>query len=204
MPMSSVLQALLERLDALVHRRRLHEDFRRPAPDHHHAVNRFLEGLNVGDQLVGQILLVLARLYVCAVQALHIVLVEHRRQRLDRLQVRLQLRQRLFIQHLGMRGRLVNIVLEDVPTGEHNIVQIGQRNKVLDQWRFVVRALAQPDRAHLRKRPNRLGQSAADGLHSGNHRCGYGAQADNHYPKFPLRGRNLRRIGGLLTALPFS
>jgi hypothetical protein len=37
--------------------------------------------------------------------------------------------------------------------------KIRQRNKILDQRRLVVRALAQPDRSHLRQRADRLRQS---------------------------------------------
>ena len=197
-----VLQALLEGLDALVHGRRLDENLRRSAPDHHHAVHGLLEGPNVGPHLLGQVALVLALLHVRAVEALHVVLVEDRRQRLDRLQVGLQLLQRLLVQHLGVRGGLVDVVLEDVPAGKDQVVQIGQRHKVLDQRRFVVGALAQADGAHLRQRSDRLGQSAADGLDSGDHRGGDGAQADHHHSQFARGGRNLACC--LLAALLFS
>ena len=151
-----------------------------------------MKALDVGDHLVGQIALVLALLDVRAVEALHVVLVEDRRQRLDGLQVGLQLRQRLLVQHLGVRGGLVDVVLEDVPAGKDQVVQVGQRHKVLDQRRFVVGALAQADGAHLRQRSDRLGQSAADGLDSGDHGGGDGAQADHHHAQFARCGRNLR------------
>jgi hypothetical protein len=138
---------------------------------------------------------------VRAVEALHVVLVEDRRQRLDRFQEGLQLRQRLLVQHLGVRGGLVDVVLEDVPAGEDHVVEFGQRHKILDQRRFVVGALAQANRPHLRQRSDRLGQSAADGLHSGDHCGGDGAQADHHHTQFARGGRNRRCF---LAALLFN
>ena len=199
--MSLYFQTRLEGLDALMHRRRLDENLRRRGPDHHHAVHGLLEGLNVGPHLLGQIALVLALLHVRAMQALHVVLVEDRRQRLDRLQVGLQLRERLLVQHLGVRGGLIDVVREDVPAGEDHVVEFGQRHKILDQRRCVVGALAQANRPHLRQRSDRLGQSAADGLDSGDHRGGDGAQADHHHSQFARGGRNRRSF---LAALLFN
>jgi hypothetical protein len=66
--------------------------------------------------------------------------------------------------------------------------------KSLMQRRVVVGALAQADGAHLSQRADRLGQSAADGLDSGDHRGGHGAQADHHHSQFARGGRNLRML----------
>ena len=185
-----VLEALFEGFDGLVNGRGLEEDFGRAAPDHDHAIDGLLEGLDVGAHLVGEIALVLALLHVRAVEALDVVLIEDRGQRLDGFEIRLELLERLLVEHLGVRGGLVDVVFEDVPAGEDDVVQIGERNKILDQRRLVVGALAQADGAHLRERADGLGKPAANGFNAGNHRGGDGAQADDHYSQLALCGRD--------------
>ena len=107
--------------------------------------------------------------------------------------------ERFLVQHLGVRGRLVDVVFKNSQPVKTMSFKIGQRNKILDQWRLVVGALAQADGAHLRQRTDRLGQSAAHGLNAGDHCGGHGAQAHHHYAQFARCGRNL--CGGLLAAL---
>jgi hypothetical protein len=196
-----IFQALFKGLDRLMHAGRLQEYLSRAGPDHDYAVDGLLEGLDVVDDLLGQVTLVLALLYVRAVQALHVILVEDSRQRLDGFQIWLELLERLLVQHLGVRGRLVDVVLENIPAGEDHIVQVRQRNKVLDQRRMVIGALAQPDGAHLRKRADRLGQSAAHRFHAGDHRGGHRAKANHHHAQLALRRRNLGGCLGPVHAL---
>ena len=145
------LQSLLKGLDGLMHGRRLEEDLGGAAPDHHHAVNLALECADVLAQLVGELSLVLALLYVRAIQALHVVLVKHGRHGLNLFQVGLQLGQQFLVEDARVRGGLIHVVLEDVPAGEDDVVQVGERNKVLDEGRVIVRALAKADGAHLRE-----------------------------------------------------
>ena len=59
-------QAFLEGFDGLVNRGGLEKNLGRPAPDHHLAVGCFLEGLNIGAKLLGQIALVLPLLDIRA------------------------------------------------------------------------------------------------------------------------------------------
>ncbi len=99
-----------------------------------------------------------------------------------------------------MRGALVDVVFEDVPAGEDDVVQIGERNKFLDQRRLVVGALAQADGAHLRERADWLGQPAPHRFNAGDHRGGHGAQANHHHSQLALGGLKLRD-GGLRAAL---
>ena len=106
-----------------MHGRRLHEDFRRSGPDHHDAVDGLLEGANVGDNLLGQIALVLAFLHMRAVQPLHVIAVENCRHRLDGFKIRLELFEDLGLQNFSVRGSLVHVVFKDVPTGKDDIVQ---------------------------------------------------------------------------------
>jgi hypothetical protein len=174
-----------------MHRRRLQEDLRRPSPQHNHAIHRLLERLNIGNHLHRQIALVLALLDMRAVQPLHIVLIEDRRHRLDRFQKRLDLRQMIVVQHLGMSRRLVNVVVKNIPAGKDNIVQARQRHKVLDQRRIAIRALAQPNRAHLRQRTDRLRQSLANRLNPAINVVATAPMPTTITPNLPCCRRNL-------------
>ena len=137
-------------------------------------------------------------------QALHVVLVKNRRQRQDAFQIRFQLGQRFLVQHRGVRGRLVHVVLENIPARENHILQICQGHKIPDQRGRVIGALAQPDRSHLGQRADRLGQPATHRFHARNHRGGHGAKAHHHHAQFPLGGLNSGCCGGLLAALLFA
>ena len=163
------LEALLERGQRLVHRAFLHEDLGAAAPHHHQAraVVLLLEVADVGDQLIGEILLVLAFLDVRARQALHVALIEHRGHRLDRLELRTdRIEQRAF-EHAGRAGRGVAVFFEDVPAAEHDVVELRERHELVDLRGAVVGALAETDRAHLRERSNGLRETLADGNDAG-------------------------------------
>ena len=95
---------MLESSNRLVDGRRLEKNLRRAAPDHHHAIDGLLEGLDVGAHLVSQLALALALLDVRAVQALDVVLIEYRGQRLDGFKIGFQLTESFLLQHLGVRG----------------------------------------------------------------------------------------------------
>ena len=184
-----------------MHRRRLEEDLSRSAPNDDHAADRLLERLNIGAELVGEVHLVLASLDIGAVQALDVVLVKNCRHRLDRFEVGANRFELVPLKHLGVGGGLVDVIVEDVPAGKDDIVQVGQRHEVLDQRRVSLGALAQPNRSHLRERADRLGQSLADRLNSGDQCSGDGAQADDHNSQFALSGLNLRCVSAGKAAL---
>ena len=76
--------------------------------------------------------LVLALLHVRAVEALDVVLVEDGGQRLDGFEIGLELFEDFLLENLGVGGALVDVVFEDVPAGEDDVVQVGQRNEILD------------------------------------------------------------------------
>ncbi len=183
-----------------MNRRRLEEDLGRSAPDHDDAVDCLPEGLDIGTHLFGEVALVLALFHVCAMQPLDVELVEDGGQRLDGFEVGLELLKQILVEHLGMRGALVDVVFEDVPAGEDDVVQVRQRDKFLDQRRLVIGALAEADSAHLGERTDRFGNAATDCFNAGDHRGGHGAEPDNHDSKLAL-GRLRFRDSGLRAAL---
>ena len=91
-----------------------------------------LERANVRNDLIRQIALVLALLDVWAVEALDVTLIEHRRHRLDRLELIPDLLQLPRVEHTGRPRRGVAVFFEDVPAAEDNVVQIRQRNELVD------------------------------------------------------------------------
>ncbi len=64
--------------------------------------------------------------------------------------------------------------------------------------RIVVRALAQPDGAHLRERADGLGEPAANGFNARDKRGGDGAEADDHHSQLALGGRDPDFLAALL------
>ena len=126
--------ACLKRFERLVNRMLLQKDFSRGRPNHHHARAAVLL-LPLGDlidQLLRQLKLVLAGLYVRSAQPLHIILIKDRLHRLDLLKRRLQLFQQIFFEHAGMHGRFVGRVRKNVPGAKDQIFKFRQRHEVLD------------------------------------------------------------------------
>ena len=72
------------------------------------------------------------------------------------------------LEHAGYTGRGVAVFFEDVPAAEHDVVQARERQELVDLRRAAFGALAETNRAHLRERADRLGQTLADGHHAGN------------------------------------
>ncbi len=126
------LEAFFEGCDGLVHGCGLKKDFGRAAPDHDDAVYGLFEGPDVFAHLLGEIALVLALFHVGAVQPLDVVLVEDGGQRLDGFEVRLDLLQRVLVEHLGVAGGFVDVVFEDVPSGEDDVLKLGQWDEVVN------------------------------------------------------------------------
>jgi len=91
-----------------------------------------------------------ALLHVGPGEVLDVGLLEHRRHRLDRLELGLDRDQVLvLVEHAGADRGLVRVVGEDVPAAEHDVVELRERDVLLDRRRVVVGALAEPDPAEL-------------------------------------------------------
>src|SRR5204862_4447231 len=84
------------------------------------------------------------------------------------------------LEDLGMRGTLVDVVFEDVPPGEDDVVQISNGHEIFDKGRFVVSALAETNGSHLRKRADGFGETAAHCFNAGDHGGGNGTEPDDH------------------------
>ena len=91
------------------------------------------------------------------------------------------------LEHAGVFRRLVAVVLEDVPAAEHDVVEVGEGDEVLDQRGAPVGPLAEADRAHLGHRPDGAGDALANGQNAGDEGGGDGPEADAHHAEFSLR-----------------
>ena len=178
-------------------RRRLgQEDLGAAAPEQHDAIEPVvrLEAADVVDELLGEILLVLALLDVRAVEPLDVLAVEHGRHRLDRRQLVLDLIEQRRLEHAGGLGRLVAVVLEDVPAAEHELVEPGERNEIRDERRPVVGALAEPNRAHLRERADGFGDPFPDRHDACDGGGADRAEADEQNAEFARRRVRLKAL----------
>ena len=158
----------------------------------HHTITRraqlcfCLEVADVGDQLIGEVLLVLALLDVRAGQALDVALIEHRRHRLDRLELGADRIEQRALEHAGRAGRGVAVFFENVPAAEHDVVELRERHELVDLRGAVLGALAEADRAHLRERSNGFREALADGDHAGDGGGADGAEADEENAQLAL------------------
>ena len=138
--------------------------------------------------------MVLPFLTFVAVDPRDVLVVEHRGHRLDRAQ---EIGDRLeiaLLEHAGLlRGR-VGVVRNRIPGAEHDVVELGERNEILDQRRTILGALAEADRRHLRERADRLGVAAANALDAGHERRGDSAEPRRENAK--LAGGGADGAGG--------
>ena len=168
-----LLHRLLELLDRRVLRAGLDEDLGRRAPDDHDAVALVLrlEVANVLPQLLGEIALGLSLLDVGAVNARDVLVVEHRRHRLDRSSGN-----RRSARCPSPRARRLSSRRCSASSGIGSHApntmssSVGERNEILDQRRALLGSLSEPDRRHLRQRADRLGIAAPNALDS-RHEC---------------------------------
>ena len=183
-------QRLLERLHRLVRFGGLDVGLGRSAPHGDEATGAagLSEIADVVAQLLGEIHLGLALLHVGPVDLLHVVVIEHGSARLNRREKRLQLLEQAVVEHARIGRGFVHVVFEDVPAGEDQIVESGERDKFLHLGRAPVGALAQAHGAHLRERSDGLRQAFADGLDAGDEGGGHRAHARNHHAELALGG----------------
>src|SRR6267378_5231581 len=170
------------------------EHLRRGTPHHHETIESraLLEVPHVLAQLLRQLPLVLAAFDVRPLQALHIVLVEHGRHRLDVLEEILDRLEVLMpVEDAGFHRGGEGVIGNRIPRHEHEIHQVRERHEVLDLRRALLGALAEADRRHLAERADREGAAAPHILHAGNERRGHGAEAHQHHAQFSRRRRDL-------------
>src|SRR5208337_5161600 len=109
---------------------------------------RLPEVANVLAKLFGQVQFVLSLFYVRPVDLLDVVMIEHRLHRLDSAEPPLHFVEQVALEHAGIAGSGVHIVLENVPSRENEIIEPGERNELLDFGRPAIGTLPQTDGSH--------------------------------------------------------
>src|SRR5689334_12003273 len=111
-----------------------------------------LELADVVPQLLREIAFRLSLLDVRAADARDIAVLEHCRHRLDSpeeigdwLEVLVLENARLFCSSVGIVGN-------GIPRAEHDVLEVGERNKLANERRPFFRSLPKADRRHLRQR----------------------------------------------------
>ena len=146
-----------------------------------------LEAADVGADLLGQIHLVGALLDVRAVEPLHVAAVEDRRPGLDGLELGRDLLEQRRLEHAGGAGRLVAVVLEDVPAAEHDVVERGERDEVLDERRCAPRCACRDGSVPIWvSEPIGCGDPLANGHDAGDERRADGTEADEQDAEFSV------------------
>ena len=191
---SFCLERALEALDRLVRRRLGHEDLGAAAPDHHQPIEVVvgLELPDVGDDLLGEILLVLALLDVRAVEPLDVALVEHRRPRPDLLELgpdlieqrRLDARRPSAPPRSSRPRRCPSRRTRDrrAPASGTTSLIFGERPSVRLPRRIVPICVSEPIG---------LANALANGEHAGNGRGADGAEADQQHAELAARRSNI-------------
>src|SRR5579885_1047077 len=149
------------------------------------------EAAHVVTQLIDELSLAIATLYVGTVQPADDPAVEHRRPRFDRLEILAQPFEERGIEHTGVHRGLVGILGKDVPGAELQILDRGEGYELADQRRAVLGSLAEPDGAHLRERAVRLREPFADRLTARHERRPHRAEPDQHHAAPPAGRRNM-------------
>ena len=89
-----------------------------------------------------------------------------------------------------MRRRFVRRVVENIPAAEDQIVQTGQRNKILDHRAAALGAFPEADGSKLCERTNGLAEAALYRFNPRHERGADRSNAGNQDPQLAFRGRN--------------
>ena len=175
---------------------------------HHHPARRaraLHEVTDVGADLLREIALVLAGLDVGrARDARHVAALEHGWHRLDALEEigdRFDVR---LVEHAGVHGRLIRRIGNRIPSPEDDVVELRERDKVLDERAASIGALAEANRRHLGQRADRHREPATHALNTGDERGGDGAETRREDGELPRcrgwgRGVTANRVGHCFT-----
>src|SRR5205823_2189007 len=142
---------------------------RRGAPDSDDTVQTVLsfEVANVLAKLFCEITLGLPALHIFAVNTSHITIVERRRHRLDLAKEIREWFDVALLEHSRFARGRERIVGDWIPGAEHQIVELRQRDELLDQRCTLLRALSQANRRHLSQRADWFREAAPDTLDAG-------------------------------------
>ena len=176
-----------------MNRRLFHVDLGAAGPHHDETVAPvpLFESADVGNDLLREVTLVFPLLDVRALKPLDVPLIEHGGHRADGFKLSPDAIELGRFEHACRpRGR-VTVFLEDVPAAKNDVVEISERDELVDLRRAPFAPLPEADRPHLRQRSNRRRESFPDGKDAGDGRRRNRAQPDEEDAKLAARGSNL-------------
>ncbi len=181
----------------------LQVDLRASAPHHDHPrkVVLLAELLDVVHHLFGKLHLVLAGLHVGPLQSFDVVLAENGFPRHDFFDLRPHGLQKASLQNAGVRRAFEAVVVVDIPAAKDQVIDVCQRNKVLDRGHALVGAFAQTDRSHLSQRADRLRDLFLYRFNACDERGADCAQAGNQYTQLSRRLFDLYTLPNHKTSL---
>ena len=145
-------------------------DFSGSGPEYNDAVDAgfLLEVADVFADLLGHVPAVFHGLYVVAVEASGVVVVESGFEGHDFFEFVFYGEDVFFFEHLGVHGRFKSVGGINVPSGEYDVVEVGQGHDVLILEVFFVFALSDADFVVLGHGADRFGQTFAGHKYTGN------------------------------------
>ena len=193
-----VLQTGLERLHRGVAWSRLGVGLGRAAPDHDQAraVVVDTEALDVVDQRHRLIPLRRDRLHADTVEAADPRLVEHGLHGHHTLELRCHRGEVLLLEHATGAGGLECVRRQRVPTTEHEIIELGQRDELADQRVALVGLGAEADVGHLRDRADGRADALAGGDDAGDEGGGHGTHAGREDAELAVGGSDVTCVHG--------
>ena len=90
-----------------------------------------------------------------------------------------------------MYRRFVGRVIENIPAAKNQVIQAGQRDKILDHRAAALGAFPEAHRSKLGERTDGLAQAALYRFNSRHERGADRSDAGNQDPQLTFRGRNL-------------
>src|ERR1019366_1462199 len=128
----------------------LNEALSRSAPDGNQAAGaaRFLEVADVLAKLLGQVQFVLPLFHVRPVDLLDVLVIEYSLHWRDGTEPLLHFVEQVALEHARIAGSRVHVVFKNIPAGEDQIVESGERDKFVNFRRAAISALPQTDGSH--------------------------------------------------------
>ena len=164
------------------------ENLGRTAPDHHQArgLRLLLKPRDVVLDLQGQVVFVFGFFYVRAIQPLDVIPVEGGFHGLNGPEKFLGPHEVFRREHGGVGGGFISGVGKEIPAAKGEIVERGERDKLLDQRGTVLGALAQTDGAELRHGSDRLRAVRTNEVHAGHEGGGHGPHSASEHAELSL------------------
>ncbi len=105
------------------------------------------------------------------------------------------------VQHPGVDGTRVSVVGNGIPGAEDQLLQIRQRNEILDERSPLLGPLPETNGLHLGEAAHGLGDPPSEGLDAGYERGRHGPETGEQDAELALGGSNIRTLRHWISSL---